>query len=156
MDTARIKSIIEETLRLMKISYDAVEIAENQHTHSPKLTIKTGDSAILIGIRGANLLAFNHIIKKIASRGKEDDDESTKFFVDVNNYQEKLEEELKNKARIMSERARSFKTDIELEPMSSYERMIIHSCLQNIPDIKTESKGEGRERRVVIKYVESQ
>ena len=100
-------------------------------------------------------MAFNHLVKKIASAGKEEDD-SVKFFIDVNNYQEKLEEELKNKAKIMSDRAKSFKVDIELDPMSSYERMIIHSCLQGVPDIKTESKGEGRERRVVIKYIEQE
>ena len=154
MDTTKIKSLIEETLKLMKVSFDSVEVGENPHTHSPKFVIKSADSAIIIGVNGANLLAFNHLIKRMASRGKEEDDESTKFFIDVNNYQEKLEEELKNKAKIMSERARSFKSDIELDPMSSYERMIIHSCLQNIPDIKTESVGFGRERRVVIKYVE--
>ncbi len=154
MDTEKIKKYIEEVLKLMKISYDGVEITENKHTHSPKFVIKTNESAILIGIKGMNLFAFNHIIKKIASRGKEEEDESAKFFIDVNNYQERLEEELKNKAKVMSERARSFKADIELDPMSSYERMIVHSCLQDIPDIKTESRGEGRDRHVVIKYVE--
>lgn len=154
-DTAKIKSIIETLLRLMKISFEAVDILENQNTLSPKFVIKTAESALLIGTRGVNLLAFNHIVKKIASTGKEDN-ESPKFFIDVNNYQEKLEEELRNKAKIMSERARSFKVDIELDPMSSYERMIVHSYLQDIPDIKTESKGEGRDRKVVIKYIEHQ
>lgn len=154
IDTIKIKSTIEELLRLMKVSFDSVDILENKYTSSPKFVIKTPDSALLIGTRGANLLAFNHLVKKIASSGKEED-EATKFFIDVNNYQEKLEEELKNKAKIMSDRARSFKVDIELDPMSSYERMIIHSCLQDIPDIKTESKGEGRDRRVVIKYIEN-
>jgi spoIIIJ-associated protein len=98
------------------------------------------------------------VIKKIVTREGENDEgeERTKFFIDVNDYQAKLEEELKNKAKVMSERARSFKIDIELEPMSSYERMIIHSCLQDIPDIKTESKGFGHDRRIVIKYVDSQ
>lgn len=156
MDTTKIKSIIEQMLKNMKISYDSIDIAENQHTHSPKFMIKTAESALLIGVKGANLLAFNHIIKRMASRGKEDDDASNKFFIDINNYQEKLEDELKNKAKIMCDRARSFKVDIELEPMSSYERMVVHSCLQGLPDIKTESKGEGRERRVVIKYIEPQ
>jgi|SRR3989344_4827481 len=155
IDTAKIKLIIEEMLRLMKIDFDVVEILENQYTSSPRFAIKTNDSALLIGTRGANLMAFNHLVKKIASAGKEEDD-SVKFFIDVNNYQEKLEEELKNKAKIMSDRAKSFKVDIELDPMSSYERMIIHSCLQGVPDIKTESKGEGRERRVVIKYIEQE
>lgn len=152
-DTVKIKLTIEELLKLMKVSFDSVDVSENQHTLSQKFLIKTSDSALLIGTKGVNLLAFNHIIKKIVSAGKEEDG-LAKFFVDVNNYQDKLEEELKNKAKIMSDRARSFKVDIELDPMSSYERMIIHSFLQDVSDIKTESKGEGKDRRVVIKYIE--
>ena len=41
-----------------------------------------------------------------------------------------------------------------MDPMSSYERMIVHSFFAETPDIKTESKGEGRDRRVVIKFKE--
>jgi predicted RNA-binding protein Jag len=53
----------------------------------------------------------------------------------------------------MSDRAKSFKIDVELDPMSSYERMIVHSYLEGVPEIKTESIGEGSSRRVVIKYI---
>lgn len=154
IDVIKVKTVIEELLRLMGVSFDDIEVVNNEQTISPKFIIKTDDSAILIGIKGVNLLAFNHIVKKIISKNKEEDEQS-KFFIDVNNYQARIEEELKNKAKVMSERARSFKVDIELDPMSSYERMIVHSCLQDIPDIKTESRGEGRDRRVVIKYIES-
>jgi spoIIIJ-associated protein len=52
----------------------------------------------------------------------------------------------------MAERARSFQYDVELSPMSAYERLIVHTTLQNAPNVKTESLGEGRNRRVVIKY----
>jgi spoIIIJ-associated protein len=152
-DTSKIKTTIEDTLKLMKIAFDSVEVGTNDETGSPKFTIRTADSALLIGTKGAHLMALNHVIKKMASHGVEEDD-AARFFIDVNNYQEKVEEEIKTKAKIMSERARSFKVDIELDPMSSYERMIVHAALQNIPDIKTESRGEGRNRRVVIKYVE--
>ena len=53
---------------------------------------------------------------------------------------------------MMAERARSFQYDVELSPMSSYERLIIHTTLSDAPNVKTESQGEGRNRRVVIKY----
>jgi hypothetical protein len=56
-------------------------------------------------------------------------------------------------AHMMAERAKFFKTNIEMDPMSAYERRIIHSFLQNVPEVTTESKGEGADRRVVIKYV---
>jgi len=78
-----------------------------------------------------------------------------KFFIDINGYFENNTKELQMKAQIMAGRARSFKTNMELEPMTPYERMIIHSALEEFPDIKTESIGFGRDRKVVIKYVES-
>lgn len=155
MDQEKIKNTIEEILKRMNVSFNGIEISADEAASSPRFLIKTNDSAILIGIKGANLLALNHIVKKIINRGIKEVGDDSRFFIDVNNYQTKLEEELRNRAKIMCERARSFRVDIELDPMSSYERMIIHSCLQKEPDIKTESKGEGRDRRVVIKYVET-
>jgi spoIIIJ-associated protein len=53
---------------------------------------------------------------------------------------------------MMAERARSLQYDVELSPMSAYERLIVHTTLQDAPNVKTESQGEGRNRRVVIKY----
>jgi spoIIIJ-associated protein len=155
VDLQRIKEIIENTLKAMGVSFDSVDVSENATTSSPKFTIKTKESAMLIGIKGANLFAFNHLVKKIVSKGKEEDEDQTKFFIDVNDYHERVEYELRNKARIMADRARSFKTNIELEPMSSYERMVVHSFLQEMSDIKTESIGFGKDRRVVIKFVEN-
>jgi len=55
---------------------------------------------------------------------------------------------------MMAERARYFKSNIEIDPMPAFERRIIHMFLEGIKDIKTESEGYGPTRRVVIKYVE--
>ena len=60
--------------------------------------------------------------------------------------------DLQSKALMMAERARSFQYDVELSPMSAYERLIVHTTLQGTPNVKTESQGEGRNRRVVIRY----
>jgi spoIIIJ-associated protein len=152
-DSEKVKKIIEELLGKLGVKYEGLETVVSKTTASPKFLVRSSESAILIGVKGANLQAFNHLVKKIVGKGKETDEE-TRFFIDVNDYHEKMEEELKNKAKIMSERARSFKVDVELEPMTSYERMVVHSFLQDLKDIKTESKGEGRKRRVVIKYLE--
>ena len=53
----------------------------------------------------------------------------------------------------MSERARYFKSNVEVDPMSSFERRIVHEFLATASDLKTESIGFGPSRRVVIKYV---
>lgn len=150
MEHDNIKSHIEELLRQMNVVFEAVEYMPSEH---PRFIIKTSDSAALIGAKGENLLAFNYIARRLVAK-------STgaivpvRFFIDVNGYQEKVMENLKAKAKVMCERARSFRVDIELEPMSSYERMLVHSYLEGQQDIKTESKGDGASRRVVIKYIQ--
>src|SRR3989338_3453468 len=112
------------------------------------------DPHSLIGIDGQNLLALNHLVKKIYEKQREKNSwRELNFIVDVNGYQERRIQELKNRAQIMAERARFFKSNIECPPMNPYERMIIHSFFSDVPDIKTESTGFGRDRRVVIKYV---
>jgi len=78
----------------------------------------------------------------------------TNIIVDVNDYQKKRFENIKNLAHMLSERAIFFKSSIEADPMSSFDRRIIHEFLSNKSNVKTESVGEGRERRVVIRYVE--
>ena len=116
-----------------------------------RYSIKTPDSHLLIGVRGANLFALAHLVKKIIAQK----DREKQITVDVNDYQRGALENLKNLAKIMGERARSFKTNMELEPMSSYERMLIHTYFQDAKDLKTESTGVGDKRRVVIKYIET-
>ena len=54
---------------------------------------------------------------------------------------------------MMSERARYFKSNMEVDPMSAFERRVVHEFLSESSDLKTESMGIGRDRRVVIKYV---
>jgi spoIIIJ-associated protein len=148
-----IKNIIEEILKRIPIKYEEVRIIERENIGSKIFSIKTGESGMLIGNKGENLFALNHIIKRIARKNAGEETELEKFVVDVNDYQDRLMDELRNKAKIMCERARSFKVDITLDPMSSYERMLVHSCLENEPDVKTESVGEGKERKVVIRYI---
>jgi len=80
-------------------------------------------------------------------------EERISFFIDVNGYQKKRFENLKNIAHMMAERARYFKSNIEIDPMPAYERRIIHLFLEKNKDIKTESEGFGKDRRVVIKYI---
>jgi spoIIIJ-associated protein len=148
-----IKKLIEEVLNRMNVRFEEIEVCDVNSGECYKFIIKTPDSGVLIGVKGENLTALNHLLKRMVM--KKAPTSLPKFFVDVNNYQDRLFEELKSKVKILSERARSFQTDVELEPMSSYERMMVHSYLEGISDLKSESKGEGKDRRVVIKYIKS-
>ena len=130
-----------------------VEIVEKEHI-GPVFTIKTPDSAMLIGPMGENLRALNFILKRIvANQLKLEADPA--FSIDINGYRDATLQQLEHKARMMADRAVSFRTTVELEPMSSYERMYVHSIFTNNPHIKTESVGQGRDRHITIKFVET-
>jgi spoIIIJ-associated protein len=149
MTNEEVKTIIEELLRRLNVSFDSIDVGKDAEREV--FSIKSNDSHLLIGSHGAHLFALSHLVKKIVWKK----DREKQFSLDVNDYQGKASENLKTKAKIMGERARELRTNVELEPMSSYERMVIHAFFQDAKDVKTESIGEGGERRVVIKYVES-
>lgn len=144
-----IKNIIETTLSKLNINGEVESMETSEGT---RFLIKTYEAALLIGENGQNLLALNHIIKKIAEKSfGGDDKEKVIFSLDINDYQAKRIEDLKNLARLNSQRVRYFKKEIALKPMTSFERRIIHSVLTECPDVTTESVGEEPNRKVVIK-----
>ncbi len=114
--------------------------------------IETPDSRFMIGREGETLRSLNHIVRKMIEK-ESGIEEMSNIFIDVNGYQKKRFDSLKSIAHMMAERAKYFKSNIEIDPMPANERRIIHMFLEKIPEIKTESEGYGPNRRVVIKYV---
>ncbi|MFQ5661887.1 MAG: protein jag [Candidatus Paceibacteria bacterium] len=152
MSHEEIKKIIEDFLNKLTVDFNEIEIIENE-VH-PTLLIKTGDSGVLIGEGGENLKALNHLVKKVVEKrfNAKNREDRLQFLLDVNDYHGKKIETLKNQAKILAERARMFKSDVEMSPMNAYERMIIHSTFADDKEIETQSEGEGKTRRVVLKY----
>ena len=75
------------------------------------------------------------------------------ILIDINGFQKKRVENIHATAHMMAERARYFKSNIEVDPMPAFDRRIVHEFLSDATDLKTESQGEGLSRRVVIKYI---
>lgn len=144
-----VESTIKNILNFIGVSY-ALEFQEGGE--DSWFMIKTADAPLLIGDNGKHIAALTHVVKKIYEN-KFVKDEAAKhwFLIDVNDYNKKRIEEIKDIARMHAQRVRYFKKDIEMRPMNSYERRIVHSILQEYPDIATQSTGDGLERRVVIK-----
>lgn len=119
-------------------------------------TIAVDDGKILIGGHGDTIHAIDFLVKKIVEQQTASPEgaghDAMHFLIDVNDYRTSQIKDLQTKALMMAERARSFQYDVELNPMSAYERLIVHTTLQNAQNVKTESQGEGRNRRVVIRY----
>jgi spoIIIJ-associated protein len=75
-------------------------------------------------------------------------------FIDVNNHRKEREDLLIQLARAAAKKVSITKKEITLPAMNAFERRIIHAELTTNPDIKTESEGEGRNRRVIVKFIE--
>lgn len=144
-----VESVIKNTLNFIGVAY-ALEFQEGGE--DSWFIIKTTDAPLLIGENGKHIVALTHVVKKMYEK-KFTAQEAAKhrFLIDVNDYNKKRIEEIKDLARMHAQRVRYFKKDIEMRPMNSYERRIVHSILQEYPDIATQSTGDGLERRVVIK-----
>jgi len=156
MENAFIKETIEYILDKLSVNAEFQAITEINDGEIIKFSIKTEEPFLLIGEEGRTLMALNHVVKKMfEGQTAEKNFKPFNFIIDVNDYQEKRIEELKSKAQIMAERARFFKSSVELIPMNPYERMIVHSFFTNVADIETESTGRGLDRRVVIKYIDN-
>ncbi len=144
-----IKTIIETLLARLGVRGEVEYMETGEGT---RFLIKTHEGALLIGENGQNLLALSHIVKKIVDQTLNEPKETKPIFsLDVNDYQAKRIEDLKNLARLNAQRVRYFKKEIIMRPMTSFERRIIHAVLTECPDITTESTGEEPNRKVVIK-----
>ncbi len=146
-----VETILKEMLTAMGIT-DAT-VSRSEIAGQTIFSIQTSESRALIGAHGDTIHAIDMMVKKIAEkRAPGDGPQDLHFLIDVNDYRAKQITDLQTKALMMAERARSFQYDVELSPMSAYERLIVHTTLQGAPNVKTESAGEGKGRRVVIKY----
>jgi len=126
MNNEEIKLIIENILKALSVSFNSVDCRTNDI--GTIFMIATDDAKFIIGRDGANLSALNHVVKRVADKNSEGD-KRYGFSIDVNEYQSKKNEEIKNKALILADRVKSFHTNQEMDPMSSYERMVVHSIL---------------------------
>lgn len=155
-----VEQILKDLLQTLGLPYKGIVRVEA--AGQTIFSIQADDARNLIGMHGDTIHAIDYLVKKIAEKqlspeGTEGSEEKSPllFLVDVNDYRTRQIKDLQTKALMMAERARSFQYDVELSPMSAYERLIIHTTLQDAPNVRTESQGEGRSRRVVIKYAAS-
>ena len=156
VDAEKIKEIIEEFF--VKSGMENVEIKTSLSAGdggNPKysafdINVMTGDASLYIGEKGRNIEAFEQVLRTVL---KKKFGEFIVVHLDINNYRGLRAEGLKELARKAAHRARLYKKDVALEPMTASDRRVVHSELSAHPDIKTESIDEDSRRRIVIKYI---
>ena len=131
----------------MDVSVDSVEVSTG---HRTVVSIQSGDSNQLVGQNGEHLRALNSVARRIVEH--KHGEEAASFLIDVNGYHEAQMERVRENARLLAQRARLFKHDVEMDPMSAYERLVVHELFAEDPEITTESQGEGKFRHIVLKH----
>ena len=123
------------------------DIAVSDGEENLRMVLSGENMSILIGRRGETLDALQYLTSLNVNRGRED---YLRVTLDTENYRAKREEALRKLAVRMANRAKKSGRRVALEPMNPNERRILHSALQNDPEVTTHSEGEEPYRRVII------
>ena len=142
-------AMVNELLANMNIEAN-VTVLDGENGEK-KLIIDGANAAILIGHHGETLDALQYLANLAANKKVNGEKrEYVKITVDVEGYRAKREETLRALARRMADKVIKYKKSVMLEPMNPYERRIIHSEVQKIDGVSTNSIGSDNNRKVVM------
>ena len=142
---AQPKAIVTKILELLGF---AATVEEHAVDDGLILDVKTEDSGRLIGRQGQTLADLQYITNRILFQ---QDATAPKVMVDIGGYRAQAREALVKKAKDAAEKVRRWGSVVELEPMSAFDRRIIHHALKNDPDIETQSvEVEGTDKKAML------
>lgn len=139
-----IKNVIEKMGLNVEVS------AKEDESGKIYIDIDGKDAAAVIGKRGQTLDALQYLTRVVVNR---DEESYIKIVVDAGNYRVKRISTLTNLAKRLADKAIKTRKPVKLEPMSPYERKIIHSALHHNKKVTTKSEGKEPYRRIVIQIV---
>jgi len=145
-----IKKELDTLLSLMGIEaqYD-LNVEESNGVKYIKISFNGENLGYLIGNHGKHLESLQYIFSLILRKKLEEGTEY-RVVMDVGGYKEERNKKIERIALQKADDARILGEPIELEPMSPSDRRVVHMALQVFDDVKTESIGDGKERRVKI------
>jgi spoIIIJ-associated protein len=116
-----------------------------------RMTLDTNHNSILIGKNGRTLQALNELVRLATSNHFK---KRFRILLDINDYKDNKYDKVIAIARRIALEVVKTKVDVTLEPMPADERRVVHGSLTGMPNIKTESVGEGHRRAICIRYVQ--
>ena len=147
------KEVEEAAKKFLGEVFDAMEmevIVDAKYNDADKtldIDMRGEEIGILIGKRGQTLDSLQYLVSLVVNRGQAD---YIRVKLDTENYRQRRKETLENLAKNIAYKVKRTKRPVSLEPMNPYERIIIHSALQNDRYVTTHSEGEEPFRRVVV------
>ncbi|MFI5205311.1 MAG: protein jag [Candidatus Paceibacterales bacterium] len=142
---AKVSEILENILSLLSLE-GSFEV--NEKEDGVFVTIDTDDAGKLIGHQGETLSSLQLIVNQILAKQEE---EFKRVIIDVSGWRRTKEEELAHRARRWAEQVKETGEPLELEPMPSWQRRIVHMTIQETDGVSSESLGEGLDRHLVIR-----
>jgi len=141
-----IKNKINEILGYIGIT---PELSVKQNEDNLYLVdISGNDLSFLIGYRGESLDAFQNLVNQMLFKQL---NEWVQVVLDINGYKNQKQGKIEQIAKRFIDKVRFLGYEVELPPMEAYERRYVHMLLSQYDDVESESRGEGRDRRVVIR-----
>ena len=147
-ENAKIKAAVDylrEVIALMGV--ENVTFSAVQKGEATIIRLDGEKLGALIGRRGETMESLSYLASLVANRLEGD---YIKLGLDVAGYRDKRESDLTALAQRIGAKVRKTGRSFAMEPMNPYERRIIHSAISKMEGVRSESKGEGRDRRVVI------
>ncbi|MEY4387853.1 MAG: hypothetical protein RLY20_3136 [Verrucomicrobiota bacterium] len=143
--SAQPKATLEKVLSLLGLP---ATVEEHQIEDGLLLDIKSDDAGRLIGRQGQTLADLQYIVNRLLFQ---QDQTAPRVTVDVGGYRTQAREALVKKAKDAADKVRRFGDIVELEPLNSFERRIVHHTVKDDPDIETHSvEVEGTEKKVIL------
>ena len=150
VDTARLAAKGKEfLLGLAKFVDENAEVSAEEKENEISFVVNGENLGKLIGFHGDNL----HAIQLLLSGLKLRHEGAVRMYLDINGYKANKNQSIIDLANKVAEQAIKIERNIHLDPMSAYDRRIVHTTLQDRDDVTTESTGEGEKRHVVIKPI---
>lgn len=114
------------------------------------ITINSARNPILIGKNGITLQALNELVRLATSSKFK---KRFRILLDINDYKEAKYDKVIAIAKRIARDVTRTKVNVTLDPMPADERRMVHGALTGMPNIKTESVGEGHHRAICIRYI---
>lgn len=146
-DLKKIKELISNTLSLLDVPSDSLEIVEDEETVVVNINLPEDQSGVFIGHRGETIASLRLLLALIISRRL---DNWCPVRVNVGDYLERRQEALLKKADEAADRAVKTGQEIVIPNLNSFERRIIHVYLENHESVMTESRGKEPYRQLVV------
>ena len=147
-ENAKVKAAVEYLQEVIaKMGVENVTFSAVQKGEATIIRLDGEKLGALIGRRGETMESLSYLASLVANRLEGD---YIKLGLDVAGYRDKRESDLTALAQRIGTKVRKTGRSFAMEPMNPYERRIIHSAISKMEGVRSESKGEGRDRRVVI------